>query len=105
MVSQSTAYDRETSDTPESIQDPADTAKSPRRDPSNIPQVVTDGLPLIRENLIQKELSDAAQNIIMVHGAKVRQNNTDHIYLVGQTFVKDSKFPLIVLAQQKLSNF
>ena len=65
MVSQSTAYDRETSDTPESIQDPADTAKSPRRDPSNIPQVVTDGLPLIRENLIQKELSDAAQNIIM----------------------------------------
>ena len=67
VVPQSPGYDGETSDTPESIhgQDPADTAKSPRRDPLNIPQVVPDGLPLIRENLIQKELSDAAQNIIM----------------------------------------
>ena len=94
MVSQSTGYDGETSDTPESIQDPADTPSHPDEIHLIIAQVVPDGLPLIRENLIQKELSDAAQNIIMVHGAKIRQNNTDHIYLVGQTFVKDSKFPL-----------
>ena len=72
VVSQSTGYDGETSDAPESIQDPADTANSPRPDPSNIPQVVPDGLPLIRENLMEKELSDAAQNIIMASWRKGR---------------------------------
>ena len=60
----------ETTRASESVQNTSHTAQSPRRDPFNIQLVVPDGLPLIRENLEDKDLSTAAQNIIMASWRK-----------------------------------
>ena len=70
LVSQSPCYDGETTCASESLQNTSHTAHSPRRDPSNIQQVVPDGSSLIRENLEDKNLSTAAQDIIMASWRK-----------------------------------
>ena len=63
MVSQSPCNNREISCASQSVLGTPQTPHSPMRDPSNLQQVVSDGLPLIRENSAYKDLFNAAQNM------------------------------------------
>ena len=72
MVSQSPCNNRETSSASQSVLGTPQTPHSLMRNPSHLPHVVSDGLPLIRENSAYKDLFNAAQNMTPRHNQTIQ---------------------------------